>query len=350
MYTPRRRRRPLLEISAVASLLASQLVIQAGPALAQPDATPPAEVAEAKASPSLSESLTGVARAEYEAGRVLFADGDFKNAIVKFRKAHDLSKDPRLLWNIAVCEKNLRHYSQMLRLVRRYREEAKDVLTAEDRQQADAIVDTVKQFITDLDLAVNVEGAEVLVDDERIGITPIKGRLTLDVGRRKVTVRKDGYTEQSEMVTVPGGGKMSLAFDLLKEIHRGTLVVETSETALVSIDGRMVGRGGWQGTLRSGGHTLRVSAPEMVPFQQEVVIQDDATRKVEVELVPEAGDTTATVLWVIGGVTLAGAAIVTGAFLFSPSGEAPTEGTIPPGTVQLSHRGGGNAGFTVMSW
>jgi PEGA domain len=328
------------------------LLACAGVAAAQPadaPAEPPPDTSTEQEKSGLSQTLKGIARAEYEGGKVLFADGDYKNAIVKFQKAHDVSKDPRLLWNIAVCQKNLRHYSKMLVSVRRYRNEAKDWLSDEDRRQADAIVDTVKTFISDFVLVVNVADAEVFVDGEPIGVTPLKGRSTLDVGRREIRIERDGYGPQVRNITVVGGGRVELKVDLLKTLHRGTLVVATVDEAMVAIDGKMVGRGGWRGSLASGGHTLRVTAVDMQPFQQEVVIQDDATRTVEVELIPVATDSTATILWVVGGVTLASAAIVTGALLFSPSGEEPVDGSIPPGSVQLS-TGRASSGLTVWSW
>lgn len=62
---------------------------------------------------SLADTLTGDAKAEYEAGKLLYQDGDFKNALAKFQKAQELSKDARLSWNIAACEKNLRHYTRV---------------------------------------------------------------------------------------------------------------------------------------------------------------------------------------------------------------------------------------------
>src|SRR5262249_29738922 len=62
--------------------------------------------------PSLGESLSGLAKGEYAAGRALFDDGDFANARVKFQSALDLSNDPRLLWNIGACERGLHHYAQ----------------------------------------------------------------------------------------------------------------------------------------------------------------------------------------------------------------------------------------------
>ena len=87
---------------------------------APPAAEAPPAAAPAAAPAPLSESLSGMARAEYAAARILYEDGDYQGALQKLRSAYDSSKDARLLWNMAACEKNLRHYALALGLVERY--------------------------------------------------------------------------------------------------------------------------------------------------------------------------------------------------------------------------------------
>src|SRR5688572_33443050 len=79
--------------------------------------------ASALADPApLSEALTGDAKAAYEGGKLLYGDGDFAGARVKFQAAYETAKDPRLLWNVAVCEKGLRHYAKVVELTKKYLE------------------------------------------------------------------------------------------------------------------------------------------------------------------------------------------------------------------------------------
>src|SRR5258708_4144401 len=68
----------------------------------------------------LSQALTGQAKADFESGKLLAADGDFAGALIKFQSAYDQSKDPRLLWNAAFCQKNLRHYAKVIATLKRY--------------------------------------------------------------------------------------------------------------------------------------------------------------------------------------------------------------------------------------
>src|SRR6476469_2894036 len=110
------------------ALIASALIcFLTLPAAAQKAPKPKKTVPAAPAAPPppagpkpLSDALTSGPNAYCEAARLLYGDGDHAGALVKFQAAFDQSKDPRLLWNMAACEKNLRHYAKVMALVERY--------------------------------------------------------------------------------------------------------------------------------------------------------------------------------------------------------------------------------------
>jgi hypothetical protein len=303
---------------------------------APPPAPPPPPQAAPAAPPPLSDTLTGMAKAEYEAGRILYGDKDFANAILKFMKAHELSKDPRLLWNIAVCHKNLRHYSKMLATIQRYRTEAASMLSEDEKAQAVEIIKTVEAFVSQMKLTVSEEGAEVFVDDEKVGESPLHGPVVVDVGARKIHVTKQGFKDFNLTKEVTGGGEFTLDVVLDKEIHRGRLAVNAGTNDILSLDGHVIGKGSWEGSLPSGGHTLKVTGEGMVPYQSEVVIQDDKARRVDVTLTPVPRDATKTVLWIVGGAVLVAGASVGGYFLFKPQSGSPVVGTLNTGNTPVA--------------
>ncbi len=281
-----------------------------------------------------------MAKAEYEAGRILYGDKDYANAIVKFQRAYDLSKDPRLLWNVAVCEKNLRRYAKMLATIRRYQADGASLLTEEEKARAAEIVTTVATFVSALTVNVDEVGAEVFIDDEKVGTSPLAGPVTVDVGTRKIRVTKKGFKPKELPKPIPGGGALTVDLQLEKEIHRGRLQVIAGAEDIISLDGKVIGKGRWEGAVPSGGHQLRVTASGMTPFQSEAVVQDDQLRRIDVTLTPLAKtDGTKTILWIIGGTVLAAGATVGGFFLFRPTEAATVQGTIAPGNVQLTFGG-----------
>jgi len=311
-----------------------------GPAM-DPGATPapPPAPAPAPAAPTkLADRLQGPARANYDAGRLLFGDGDFNGALLKFSSAYDISKDAGLLWNMVACEEKLRHYAKAVANIDRYLVEGGATLTDQDRADAKSLRDTLTAFTAPITVTVNEPDADVLLDDELVGHSPLKAPVVADIGERHVTVRKPGFKDF--VATLKVSAAATVDAQLVKEVHEGRLDVRAPDGSSIKIDGNPVGVGSWTGALSSGGHTLSVSAAHMRAYQTEVTLQDGQTRTVEVSLEPEAK--TGVPIWVwlgTGAVVVAGAA-VGGYFLLHKSDTyAPsTPGTIQPGTVSLPLR------------
>src|SRR5579862_8187589 len=115
------RCRPFVASLLVVLLADSAILPRPAVAGPSPAPAPSAPTTPTAAGPAtLSDSLSGQAKDDYESGRILFENGDNAGALVKFQHAFDLSSDSRLLWDMGACEKNLRHYVHVLRLVERY--------------------------------------------------------------------------------------------------------------------------------------------------------------------------------------------------------------------------------------
>lgn len=257
--------------------LAEVLVVAAGFTLA------PVAAAQSKA--PLSETLTGDAKADYEAAKLLVGDGDWAGAEIKLQAAFDRSADPRLLWNIAACEKNQRHYARTVSLVEKYLARGGDLITAADRSEATTLLQAIESFTVKLTVTVNEPGAEITIDDQRVGIAPLDRPVVVDIGARKIEVRKAGFRDWSQSIPIGGSAEAKVDVTLQPEVHEGHIVVTAEADAVISIDGQPVGdRGRFEGKLKSGGHTLRVQAPGMVSYQSEVVLNDDENRSVDVQL------------------------------------------------------------------
>ncbi|WP_437900045.1 PEGA domain-containing protein [Sorangium sp. So ce124] len=320
---------------------------QPAPVAAQPApaaGAPAAGAAAPAVQGPLSATLTGEAKAEYEAARILFNDGDYRNAIIKFERSFELSGDPRLLWNIALCQKNLKRYARLLGTVEKLLRDAGPQLGEQDRKDAAALIEATKAYVSRLDLKASEAGATVFVDGEEVGQTPLSEPVLLDVGTRKIRVTKKGFKDVEVSQQVTGGGDVTVTATLEKEVHQGRLIVTAAPDAVISIDGRVVGRGGYDGPVPSGGHALRVTASGMVSHQSEVMIQDDQTRRVQVTLVPQPKQgNVETWLWIGGGVLVAAGAVLVATGVFGP--EPPVEGRTSPGSVALSRKG--VATFTI---
>jgi hypothetical protein len=276
----RRRRSPgwlgPLVLGVVVSIVPAAVHAQAG--------KPPAPAQKPK---PLSQSLTGGAKADFEAGKLLAGDGDFAGALIKFQSSYDVAKDPRLLWNVAFCQKNLRHYSKVVATLGRYLQEGAASLSAQDKKDAQDLIQTIEPFTTKVTVDVSEQGAQIFIDDEVVGTSPLPGPLVLDIGERRLRVEKENFVRYDKALVVGGSAQTTSKIVLERILHEGKVIVEAPAGAVVFIDDKEAGQGKVEQTLPAGGHQLRVIAKGMHPYQTELVIQDKETRQVNVSLEAE---------------------------------------------------------------
>jgi PEGA domain len=232
----------------------------------------------------LAESLRVDARRDYDRGRLLASDGDYAGAVLKFQAAYEASHDPRLLWNVAFCEKQLRHYARVLALLKRYEDEGKGVLTANDRREAHDLAAALVPFTTTARIAADQPGAEVFVDDERVGIAPLPSAVVVDIGTHVFRATKPGFLEARATVPIGGGVDVPVSLHLEPDVHQGKIIVHAAAGATIVIDGESLGTGSAEKVLATGGHQLVVQEPGWRTFRSEVVVADHETRSLEVML------------------------------------------------------------------
>ena len=303
-------------------LLVGALCISAVPASAAPAAKP------------LSQSLTGDARAEYESAKLLFEDGDPAGALTKFKRAYEISKDARLLWNVAVCEKELRHYARAAELVSRYLSEGGSLISAEQRRNATDTQRALLAFYSTVKLSGAPEGATVLVDGTAVGQAPLAAPLVLDLGLRRLRVELPGYEPFETSIDVPGIIQLDVPVVLNRTAVAAVVpprlsVTSSGERDIVTIDAKVVGSQHWEGPLSVGEHTVRVTAAHKKSYEVHLQLPAGSSRSLQVSLEDEDRSSTLW-YWVAGGATVAAGAIVGGYFLFRPKDEP---GSHPSGAL-----------------
>jgi hypothetical protein len=289
----------------------------------------------------LAESLTGDAKADYAAAVVYFGDKDYEHAFLKFKSAYERSNDARLLWNMAACQKELRRYAKAIPLVERYVKESGPALSTDDKNEADALVAALKPGTTTIRVDVSEADADVTVDDEPLGKSPVAAPMLVDLGTHKLRVKKAGFDDFEQSVNA-GGEAVAVSVKLTKVVHEGRLLVKAGASDSITVDGQLVGTGVYSGQLPSGPHVLRVTAPGMRPFQGDVVVTDNETREVPITL--DRAETKVIVpTWVwytLAGVAIVGTGIIVGVAVADHKAtyDGPT-GNLTPGSVDLSRRG-----------
>ncbi len=334
-------------------------------------------------------------------------------AIAEYNQVYALTNDPRVLYYIALCEKNAGNYARASEVFERELREGGSRLSATERADVENALKTLKEYYTTLELTANEPGATLLVDGREVGKTPFAAPIRVDAGnKRLLTLRKDGFKEETAELTfnagkparyafrleplvknstvsiavtgapnalifidgkqdeptnasgrpytvtagrhtfearatgyatarqtqeVKFGEKLSLVLSLSAERYEGKVTITAEPAgALIEIDGRVVGQTMWEGILPSGGHQVVFKKTGYDPITQELVVQNDQIRKVNVTLLETRSNSW--IWWTIGTVAVVGAGTAVSYYVFKPNDAQPFTGTFSNGIVTGSFR------------
>jgi hypothetical protein len=68
-----------------------------------------------------------------------------------------------------------------------------------------------------VEISVNVEGADITVDDVSVGRSPLAQAVLVGAGRRKIAATKAGLSTASRVVDVAGGDKPKVSLELVEQ-------------------------------------------------------------------------------------------------------------------------------------
>lgn len=188
------------------SPLAIALALGSGSAWAQPASEPDANEADDAAKEEASE--------RFRRGVELYNAGDYRAALIEFRRANEIAPNYRVLFNLGQASFELKDYVSAKRSFERYLEEGGDEVSEERRAAVQAELDKLEGYVAELELTVDVDGAEIAVDDLVVGETPLDEPLLVSAGRRKIGLTRRGYAPLDRYVDVAGGETKRLALEM----------------------------------------------------------------------------------------------------------------------------------------
>lgn len=144
-----------------------------------------------------------MARERFKEGVSYFDKKDFAKARVAFLQAYALKKHPAVLLNLAQSELRSGHEADAAKHFAQYLREHKDATDAE-RQGAETGLTAAKALVGEVSLEVDTTGAEVYVDGDLEGMSPLPGSLYLPPGAHQVQAKKDGKTASGDVNATAG--------------------------------------------------------------------------------------------------------------------------------------------------
>src|SRR5262249_5107555 len=150
-----------------------------------------------------SKTAAEEASQHYRQGVDLYNDGNYKLGLIEFKKAYDLHPDYRVLYNIGQIYYQLNRFANSYDAFSRDLNEGGSNIPPERRTQVEPGIATLQGRIAYLSVESNIPKAEVRLDDEAVGVTPLRD-LRVDFGEHNVTVAKEGYKPRTVRVTLSG--------------------------------------------------------------------------------------------------------------------------------------------------
>lgn len=256
--------------------------------------------------PGVRDSLPKEALPDWDAGmeilkRPRLEASDYDTVRAAFKRAYNRSKNPRVLYNVAVAEKELGNYVEAMEALEQELEEAKKLppgdkgaISAEEEAKVRAAIKSIEPYVMKVTIEVNEPGATVYVDTKEIGVSPLKTAVRLKAASHRIRAVKPGYVEAVQTIL---GDKpettVGLKLESMVRTSRVTVSVVGPRSAVVKIDGREVGAATagqpyvGQVGVSAEPHAISAEAPDFVTATQSVVVRDGEPVAIALQLAPE---------------------------------------------------------------
>lgn len=159
------------------------------------------------------------ASVHFERGVQLYKEQAFRAAIVEFQRAYDLAPDYRLLYNLGRAKYQLQDYLGAAQSFEPYLVQGGMDIPAERRAQVEETLASLKTRIARLSVETNRDGADIFVDELKVGTAPLASLVLINVGRHRISARMADGTVAAEFVDVAGGDVAEVKLQLAEPVR-----------------------------------------------------------------------------------------------------------------------------------
>jgi PEGA domain len=287
-----------------------------------------------------TDGTTSEAGRHFRRGVDLYGEADYGAALVEFRRAYELSPSSAALYNVGEAQFQLQDYAGALRTFRRFLVEFGPA--EGHRAEVERDVAVLRTRVGHVRVTTIPPGADIAVDDQSAGKTPLDEPLLLSVGHRKLMASMTGRAPVAQYVDVAAEDNVSVTLELraLQDTTVPTRLpapaVATSALPSPRSSSAALATTGWiaAGALAAGAITFGVLA-----------LNESSTLKSARNTFPTSAatvdhDANLTQTYSVLADSLTAAAIVTGGlalfWTLSPGGsDRPRRGDLPSSRVTL---------------
>ena len=149
----------------------------------------------------------------FRAALALFDDGDHRGALTEFQRSYRISGQVQILYNIGITHVALQDHARAYEAFSRYLEEGGDAVRESRIETVQAEIERLSRRIGRLQIETNVEGAQIALDGEVVGIAPIE-RMWVNVGPHRLDVTAEGHERAGRTIEIAGGDDVTIELPL----------------------------------------------------------------------------------------------------------------------------------------
>jgi tetratricopeptide (TPR) repeat protein len=161
----------------------------------------------------VSAAAVNEARAHFQRGVGYFEEGDYRSAVIEFRRAYARQPTYRLLYNLGQVSYELRDYAAAERYFRRYLTEGDTSIPPDRRTEVRNDLDNLRVRVASLLIKTNRRDAQIMLDDSLVGYAPLPGPVRVSAGQRKIVALHPGDVPVSRTLDMVGGEEASVELD-----------------------------------------------------------------------------------------------------------------------------------------
>jgi len=139
----------------------------------------------------------------FQRGVELYNEGDFRGALVEFKKAYTVWPRANVLYDIGQTEYQLLDYASSLKTMERYLAETGP--NAVHRSEVENTVEVLRGRVGRIALSADASDCEVTIDDQAAGTTPLLQPIAVSIGARRINITCNGRPAASRQVDVAAG-------------------------------------------------------------------------------------------------------------------------------------------------
>jgi hypothetical protein len=251
---------------------------------------------------------THEAAKHFQRGVALYGETDYRAALVEFKRAYSIAPNAAVLYNVGETEFQLQDYAAALTTLQQYLAESSP--SDSHRAEVEGSVEVLRARVGHVTVTTSPTGADVSIDDQAVGKTPLERPVLVSIGHRKVIASMPGRPPVTRYVDVAADDNVPVALQLAAPAD----TAGAPSRATIAHDPEPSGGGstlraiGWIGTgiLGAGAVTFAVLA------DQESKTLQNARASYPVASATLTQESRLTTTYAVLADSLAGAAVVLG--------------------------------------